>query len=149
MNMRHLTDEEMDQWLADGALPPALADHGLTCIACRLRRETLLAAVERASGVDPDEATRERIRNAALAGWAAGRRRVVWRRWALAAAAVILLALVPVLRRHGPAPAPLNPDVVLAEVDRVLDRDPLASVAPAELVAEIAPRNGESQERSL
>lgn len=148
MNMRHVSDEELDRWLAEGELPDELSEHCQSCIACRRRREALLAVAEQARGADPDERARGRIREVVLTRWS-GRQPVVWRRWALAVAAMILLALVPVLRRSGTASAPLNPDTVLAEVDRVLDRDPLANLAPEELVAEIVPENGGSRERSL
>ena len=134
MMIEHLRDEELDLALAGEALPAETAEHLASCVVCRRRRDGFLAAVE-AAGAEPDEATRHRVREGALAAWGGSSRRH-WLRWA-AAAAVVVLALLPLLRR---APAPkLNPDAVLVQVDAVLARDPLAAVAPEDVVNTVAP----------
>ena len=142
MTINHLRDDEMDLALAGEALPADVAEHLASCVVCRRRRDAFLAAVDGATGPDPDEATRRRVREGALAAWGGSSRRH-WLRWA-AAAAVVVLALLPLLRR---APAPkLNPDAVLVQVDAILAQDPLAAVAPEDVVNTVAPipaTNGE------
>ena len=141
MTIEHLRDEELDLALAGETLPAEAAQHLASCVACRRRRDAFLAAVE-AAGAEPAEATRRRVREGALAAWSGSSRRH-WLRWAAAAAAVVL-ALLPLLRR---APAPkLNPDAVLVQVDAILAQDPLAAVAPEDVVNTVAPipaTNGE------
>ncbi len=134
MTIEHLRDEELDLALAGETLPAEAAQHLASCVACRRRRDAFLAAVE-AAGAEPAEATRRRVREGALAAWGGSSRRH-WLRWA-AAAAVVVLALLPLLRR---APAPkLNPDAVLVQVDAILAQDPLAAVAPEDVVNTVAP----------
>ena len=134
MTIEHLRDEELDLALAGETLPAEAVGHLASCVACRRRRDAFLAAVE-AAGAEPDEATRRRVREGALAAWGGSSRRH-WLRWAAAAAAVVL-ALLPLLRR---APAPkLNPDAVLVQVDAILAQDPLAAVAPEDVVNTVAP----------
>ena len=141
MTIEHLRDEELDLALAGETLPAEAVGHLASCVACRRRRDAFLAAVE-AAGAEPAEATRRRVREGALAAWGGSSRRH-WLRWA-AAAAVVVLALLPLLRR---APAPkLNPDAVLVQVDAILAQDPLAAVAPEDVVNTVAPipaTNGE------
>ena len=141
MTIEHLRDEELDLAVAGETLPAEAVGHLASCVACRRRRDAFLAAVE-AAGAEPAEATRRRVREGALAAWGGSSRRH-WLRWA-AAAAVVVLALLPLLRR---APAPkLNPDAVLVQVDAILAQDPLAAVAPEDVVNTVAPipaTNGE------
>jgi hypothetical protein len=148
MNIRHLSDDELDHWLTDESLSTELALHATSCVVCRRRRDAFLAAVEELQGAEPGEAVRERVRQAALDAWS-GRPARIWGRWALAAAAVLLLAVLPFARSHHTQAVQLNPDSVLAEVDQVLDRDPLSAVAPADLVEEITPDGQSTPERSL
>jgi len=101
-----------------------------------------------ARGADPDEATRARVRERALAAWGATNSRH-WVRWLAAAAAVIVLSLLPLLRGRAPAPQIINADAVMVEVDQMLDRDPLSAVATEEIVDTVVPVSAESGERSV
>ena len=147
MNIIHLTDEELDRALVGEDLPAQALEHLAGCVACRLRRDRFLAAVEAARAQDPGEATRELVRGRALRAMAypAPRR---WVRWALAAAAAIVLGLLPLLRARLTPPPPLNADRVLVEVDKLLDSDPLESMASADVVEAVVPVSDATSERS-
>jgi hypothetical protein len=62
MNVKHLTDEELDLVLIGDGLPADAAEHLASCLVCRRRRDSFLAAVAGAQADDPDEDTRARIR---------------------------------------------------------------------------------------
>ena len=66
MSIEHLTDDELDLALVGEELPAPAAAHLSSCLVCRRRRDSFLAAVDGALGEDPDEATRTRIREQAL-----------------------------------------------------------------------------------
>jgi predicted anti-sigma-YlaC factor YlaD len=147
MTIRHLLDDELDLALAGETLPAEVAEHLASCLVCRRRRDGFLAAVDGARGADPDDATRRRVREGALAAWGGASRRHHWARWAAAAAAVVVLSLVPLLRSHTVTPK-LNTDAVLVEVDAVLAQDPLSAVAPEDVVNAVAPAPVEAGEGS-
>ena len=138
MSIRHLTDDELDTVLCGEPLPDEQEAHLHDCLVCRRRRDAFLATVEADLEDDPDEATRLRIREQALARWQ-GRPAIHWWRWAAAAAAVVLLALVPVLRGLESRVPAINTETVMAEVDRALAQDPLASLASEDVVNELMP----------
>lgn len=138
MSTRHLTDDELDLVLCGEPLPAGREAHLHDCIACRRRRDAFLAAVAEARAEDPDDATRARVREAALATWK-GRRVVHWWRWAAAVAAVVVLGLLPLLRNGTVPTQTINTEAVMAEVDAALARDPLAAFASEDVVDEIAP----------
>jgi hypothetical protein len=139
VNIEHLTDEELDLALIGEDLPARAAEHLASCVACRLRRDAFLAAVAGAQAEDPDEATRERVRERALAAWSGAGRQRHWKRWLAAAAAVAVVGLLPVLRSELAGRPKVDADAVLIEVDDVLARDPLAAVAAEEVVEAVAP----------
>ena len=139
MTITHLTDEELDLALIGADLPADAAAHLASCVACRRRRDAFLSAVEGGRGADPDEAARERVRERALEAWSGVRAPRRWKRWLAAAAAVVLLGLLPVLRSELAGRPKVDTEAVLVEVDDVLARDPLAAVAPAEVVEAVAP----------
>ena len=149
MNMHHLNDDELNLAILGEELPARAADHLGSCVACRRRRDTYLSLVEQARGDDPDEATRERVRERALAAWNGSRVTYQWVRWAAAAAAVIVLAVLPLLRSHTPTPAKFNAEAVLTEVNQMLDRDPLSAVVSEEVVDTVVPVSHEVIERSV
>ncbi|HVN76837.1 MAG TPA: hypothetical protein VMT19_11005 [Thermoanaerobaculaceae bacterium] len=139
MTIKHLTDDELDLVLIGEELSAEAAEHLSSCVACRRRRDGFLAAVGETLDDDPDEATRARVRDAALAAWGGSRRNHHWVRWVAAAAAAVVLALLPLVKSEL-APRPrINTDAVLTEVDDVLSRDPLAAAAPEEVVEAVAP----------
>lgn len=138
MSIQHLTDDELNTVLCGEPLPAGREAHLHDCLVCRRRRDAFLEVVEADLADDPDEATLAAIRERALAGWL-GRPVIHWWRWAAAAAAVVLLALVPVLRALRPAVPAINPEAVMAEVDRALAQDPLASLASEDVVNELMP----------
>lgn len=147
MTIRHLRDDELDLALA-GETPPAEAvQHLASCVVCRRRRDAFLAAVDGAMGADPDEATRRRVREGALAAWGGTSRRRHWVRWVAAAAAVVVLGLLPLLRGHTARPK-LNTDAVLVEVDAVLAQDPLSALASEDVINTVAPAPVEAGEGS-
>ncbi|TAM53865.1 MAG: hypothetical protein EPN53_04760 [Acidobacteria bacterium] len=147
MTIRHLRDEELDLALAGETLPVETAEHLAACVACRRRRDAFLAAVDGAMGADPDEAARRRVREGALAAWGGTGRRRHWVRWVAAAAAVVVLGLLPLLRSRPVAPR-LNPDAVLVEVDAVLAQDPLSALASEDVINTVAPASVEAGEGS-
>ena len=147
MTMKHLRDDELDRALAGETLPAAAAEHLASCLVCRRRRDAFLAAAAGARGADPDEATRRRVREAALASWGGRSHRRHWVRWAAAAAAVVALAILPLLHGHTAAPK-LNTDAVLAEVNAVLAQDPLSAVASEDVVNTVVPAPVEAGEGS-
>jgi hypothetical protein len=138
MTIRHLRDDELDLALAGEALPADVAEHLASCLVCRRRRDAFLETLDAAMGPDPDEATRRRVREGALAAWGGASRKRHWVRWLAAAAAVVVLGLLPLLRNHTAAPK-LNTDAVLVEVDAVLAQDPLAGLASEDVVNTVAP----------
>lgn len=138
MSSQHLTDPELDALLTGEDLTAGRAEHVQGCVVCRRRRDGFLAAIEAAAGDDPDEDTRSRVRQVALARW--GRRGVRARGWWLAAAAAVLVAvIVPLSRNELPRRATIDPDVVLQEVEEVLARDPLAVMASEDVVEAVVP----------
>ncbi len=139
MRIEHLTEAELDLALIGEELPAAAAEHLASCLACRRRRDAFLAAVDGAADEDPDEAARARVREGALAAWGGTARRPHWVRWLAAAAALVLLALLPVLRGELAGRPRINTDAVLTQVDEVLSRDPLDAAAPPEVVEAVVP----------
>ncbi|HNX49855.1 MAG TPA: hypothetical protein PKL08_06815, partial [Thermoanaerobaculaceae bacterium] len=132
-------DDELDAVLCGESLPPEQDEHLRGCVTCRRRRDAFLSAVEADVADDPDEATLAGIRDQALTRWQ-GRPVIHWWRWAAAAAAVLLLALLPVLRGLQSPQAPaINPDTVMADVDRALAQDPLAALVSEDVVDELMP----------
>ena len=148
MSIPHLNDEELNLAVIGDELPPEAAEHLAGCLECRRRREGFLALVEEARGVDPDKATRARLRERALASWGAPSW-PHWVRWLAAAAAVIVLSLLPLLRGRGPQSPAINTEAVMVEVDQLLDRDPLSAMASEEVVDTVVPVSHESGERSV
>ena len=138
MNITHLTDDELDRALVGESLAAQAEEHLASCVACRRRRDGFIAAVEAACGDDPDDAVRERVRERALAAATLPPPRR-WVRWGLAAAAVIVLGLLPLLRAHVTSSRQLNADRVLVEVNTILDRDPLDDVASPDVVEAVVP----------
>ena len=138
MNIIHLTDDELDRALVGESLATQTEEHLAACVACRRRRDGFVAAVEAVRGDDPDEAVRARVRERALALAALPQPRH-WVRWGLAAAAVIVLGLLPLLRAHLMSSPQLNADRVLVEVNTILDRDPLDDVASPDVVEAVVP----------
>ncbi|HPC84693.1 MAG TPA: hypothetical protein P5234_15440 [Thermoanaerobaculaceae bacterium] len=138
MSAQHLADDELDCVLCGEALPAEREAHLQSCVACRRRRDAFLGVVAEAASEDPDETTRARVREAALTAWQA-RPAVHWWRWAAAAAAVVGLGVLPLVRNHRVDTRPINAETVLAEVDAALARDPLAVFASTDLVEAIAP----------
>lgn len=148
MNIPHLNDDELNLSVIGEELPPEASEHMAGCLDCRRRRDAFLALVEKARGADPDEATRVRVRELALAAWGAPSGRH-WVRWLAAAAAVIVLSLLPLLRGRGPQPPPIDTEAVMVEVDQLLERDPLSAMASEEVVDTVVPVSHESGERSV
>jgi predicted anti-sigma-YlaC factor YlaD len=143
----HLTEDELDAALLGEPLSEQAEEHLGACLVCRRRRDEFFAVVAAARGADPDPATRERVRERALAAVATKRRRH-WAGWLAAAAAVILLAVLPlVATRHTTRPQ-INADRVLTEVDTILNRDPLEAMAPADVVEAVVPVSADTGERS-
>jgi len=149
VNMHHLNDDELNLAILGEQLPARAADHLGSCVACRRRRDAFLSLVAQAGGDDPDQATRTRVRERALAAWSGSRVTYHWVRWAAAAAAVIVLAVLPLLHSHTPAPAKFNAEAVLTEVNQMLDRDPLSAVVSEEVVDTVVPVSHEVIERSV
>ena len=138
MTIRHLCDEELDLALAGETVPAEAAQHLASCLVCRRRRDAFLAAVDGVRGADPDEATRRRVRQGALDAWGGTRCRRHWVRWVAAAAAVVVLGLLPLLHSRTATPK-FSTDAVLVEVDAVLAQDPLSAVASEDVVNTVAP----------
>jgi len=148
MSIPHLNDDELNLAVLGEDLPPEVAEHLAGCLVCVRRRDAFLALVEEAREADPDEATRAGVRERALAAWGAPNGRH-WVRWLAAAAAVLVLSLLP-LRFNRTAPlSAINVDAVMVEVDQMLDRDPLSAVAAEEIVDAVVPVSAESGERSV
>jgi len=148
MSIPHLNDDELNLAVLGEDLPPEAAEHLAVCLDCRRRRDAFLNLVQEARGADPDAAARARVRERALAAWGATSSRH-WVRWLAAAAAVIVLSLLPLLRDRAPAPQIINADAVMIEVDQMLERDPLSAVAAEEIVDTVVPVSAESGERSV
>jgi hypothetical protein len=146
MSVNHLNDDELNRALLGEELGGEVAEHLSSCLVCRRRRDAFLALVEEVRGADPDEATRVRVREQALALWGAPSRRH-WLRWVAAAAAV--LSVLPLLRNSTPAPKAVNADAVLVEVNQVLDRDPLSAMASEDVVDTVVPVGSQVGERSI
>ncbi len=138
MKTEHLTGDELDLLLLGEEVAPATAGHARTCLVCRRRAEELRRAMSQPLGADPAPATRRRVREAALAAWAAPqpRSRSAWW-WAAAAALVVALSL-PLLRSGGARSGEVDAAAVLAEVDAVLAADPVSTAFSSELVSTLA-----------
>lgn len=133
MSTRHLSDDELDRLLIGEELAPEQTEHVNGCLACRRRRDGLLAVIEDASGTDPGDEARERVREAALSAW--GRPVLRFHRWWLAAAAALLVALLlPLTHRSRQPRVAFDPEAVMEEVDTILARDPLTVLASEEVV---------------
>ena len=139
MRIEHLKDDELDLAIIGEELPATAAEHLASCVACRRRRDSFLAAVRGAGAADPDATTRARVREQALAAWSGRPARPHWVRWLAAAAAVVVLGLLPVLRSELAERPKIDTDAVLAAVDDVLARDPLDAAASREVVEAVAP----------
>lgn len=148
MRIPHLNDEELNLAVIGEELPPEAGEHLAGCLECRRRRNGFLALVQQARGADPDPATRARVRERALAAWGAPSR-PHWVRWLSAAAAVIVLSLVPLLRGRAPQSPAINTEAVMVEVDQLLDRDPLSAMASEEVVDTVVPVSHAAGERSV
>jgi hypothetical protein len=133
MSIPHLNDDELNLAVLGEDLPPEVAGHLAVCLDCRRRRDAFLAIVEMARGADPDETTRARVRERALAAWGATSSRH-WVRWLAAAAAVLVALLVPLTQRSRQPQLAFDPEAVMEEVDRILARDPLTVLASEEVV---------------
>jgi hypothetical protein len=147
MNSKHLNDDELNRALLGDELAAEAAEHVAACLACKRRRDSFMALAEEARGADPDQASRVRVRERALALWDAPSQRH-WLRWVAAAAAVVVLGVLPLLRSRTPAPPVFNADAVLNEVNQVLDRDPLSAMASDDVVNTVVPVTDELGERS-
>jgi hypothetical protein len=148
MSIPHLNDDELNLSVIGEELSPEAAEHLAGCLECRRRRDAFLALVEEARGVDPDEATRVRVRERVLAAWGAPPQRHLVR-WLAAAAAVIVLSLLPLLRGRAPQSPAINTEAVMIEVDQMLERDPLSAMASEEVVDTVVPVSHESGERNV
>jgi hypothetical protein len=148
MSIPHLNDEELNLAVIGEELPPEATEHMAGCLECRRRRDGFLALVEQARGADPDVATRAQVRERALVAWGAPSQRH-WVRWLAAAAAVIVLSLLPLLRGRAPQSPAINSEAVMVEVDQLLERDPLSAMASEEVVDTVVPVSHESGERSV
>jgi hypothetical protein len=141
MSTEHLTAEEVDLLVIGEGLAADRVVHLGACLVCRRRHAQLAAALTGAALPDPGAASRERVREAALASLGHERRRV--RGWLAAAAALLLTAVAAVfLAPRSQAPV-FDTDAVLMEVDEVLSRDPLAAFAD-EAVVEAVVADGTS-----
>ena len=132
MSTAHLTSEELDLVMLGEDLPADRAMHLGGCLACRRRRDDLVAAISGARVADPDEDVRARTRNAALAE--GGHRHARPRWWLAAAAALLLTAFAAVFLATRPQPVAVDTEAILLEVDEVLARDPLAAFADEDVV---------------
>jgi hypothetical protein len=142
MSHEHLTSDELDRLLSGDELTPVVVEHVHSCLVCRRRRDGFLAAVEAVRIPDPSATAREESRAHALINWTWGNAatsRRQWRWWALAAAAAMILAALPLLWSPSSPKIDVNADAVLVEVDSVLARDPLAAMAPEEVVEVVLP----------
>ena len=148
MSIPHLSDEELNLSVIGEELSPEATEHMAGCLECRRRRDGFLALVEQAREADPDAATRVRVREQAFAAWGAPSSRH-WVRWLAAAAAVIVLSLLPLLRGRAPQSSANNAEAVMVEVDQLLDRDPLCAMASEEVVDTVVPVSHGSGERSV
>jgi hypothetical protein len=144
MSISHLDSDELDRVLSGHELAPERNAHLQACVACRRRRDAFLAVVAEAAGAE-DGAALDRARGAALAAWAGPHGRHLWR-WLVAAAAVLVLGLLPLLRHQGSVAPAIDADAVLQDVDRVLARDPLASLASEDVLRAVVPTGQESEE---
>lgn len=138
MRIEHLTDDELDLLVLGEESGENAAEHAATCLVCRRRLRELQRAMSPRCELDPPVATRERVREAALAAWRAPRpaHRPVWW-WAAAAALVAALAL-PLLQSGRPGGAEVDAAEVLAQVDALLAGDPVSAAFSAELVTALA-----------
>ena len=151
MSTKHLDENEMVLALAGEALPPDREEHRRECPRCRAEAGEFEAVAVAAAGPDPGDAARAHVRGAALDRWEQGRASSprAWRWWA-AAAAVVLLALVPLLAGRGPSRiAAVDPDTVLRQVDAELSKDPLSAVASEDVVNVLVSVKDPGSERSV
>lgn len=138
MRVEHLTDDELDSLLVGEEENLGAAEHAASCLACRRRLGALRRALLPEQQLDPSLATRERVREAALAAWGGAQpgRRPVWR-WALAAGLAAALAL-PLLQSSRLGTREVDAAEVLSQVDSLLAGDPVSAAFPAELVTALA-----------
>ncbi len=132
MNVAHLSAEEIDLVLAGEGLPAERAAHLAGCVACRRRRDEVLATIAATRVADPAPAARARLRAAALADMPHAHSLTRW--WLAAAAALVLVVLAAVFVVPAMRPRPVDTDAVLLQVDEVLARDPLAAMADEDVV---------------
>ncbi len=138
MNGRHLRDDELDRLLAGLDVDREAEAHLGECLLCRRRRAHFLAAVAATREELPSEAVLAVLRQQALAVWGQPRRhRQRW--WFAAAAVLFLVLLLPATRTRQAFRQVVDVEVVLEEVDAVLARDPLAALAPSELLDTLLP----------
>lgn len=148
MNDRHLYDDEFEAVLCGAGIPADRAVHLSVCRACQARRDGFLLLMDEIRGEDPPEAETKAVRERALDRWQADASHRPVARWWLAAAAVLVLALVPLSLHHREQPATptFNAAAVLADVDQVLERDPLTAMSPEAVVDVVVPVNSSSSD---
>jgi hypothetical protein len=142
----HLNDDEFDLLIAGEPLAGERLEHLHGCLACRRRRDGLLAVLEDAAAGDPGDEARERVRQAALS--AQGRPVRHFHRWWLAAAAALLIALMLPVTHRVRQQAAIDPVAVMEEVDTILARDPLTVLASEEVVEAVTSAQAQTTEGS-
>jgi hypothetical protein len=154
----HLDDREMAKALAGEALDPPLTEHLESCVSCRREVERLSGLVadrrQQQEAQAPDwDRQRDGIMARLPSSQSAQRRRPVWLRPLMAAAAALVVAagLRIAWMPSAPVEVPLQSDLeveeILAEVDEVLADDSLPgfeSIDPGFDVAETVFENGAS-----
>jgi hypothetical protein len=147
MRQEHLSGHELDVLIGGGAVEEASREHAASCLHCQARLEAVAEAIRASRLPGPDEAVRERAREAALE--VAGQRRRPATPWLWAAAAALAVAaLSPFALRSNHSAAPVDATKVLAQVNTVLDQDPVTSVFSSDVVSVIAPNADGSEEGS-
>lgn len=147
MRQEHLSGHELDVLVAGGSGEAGAAEHLSACLHCRARLEAVRGAIHASRLPDLHEAARERAREAALEVLA--RRRWVARPWLwAAAAALVVAALGPWALRSSQPAQHVDASKVLAQVNSVLDQDPVSSAFSSDVVSVIAPNADGSEEGS-